>query len=139
MTWEIAIYQIIIALITTSLGTIIGYLTTKKELETKITETEMKSKSEIDKIRETSESEINKIRENSKSELEKMTTEVENRIKEKIIESQIISQSNEETMKNEFVKGFLTQYQENPSVAIKNISNLQKLAQEINSKQSQKN
>lgn len=88
MDWQTIIREIIIALITTSFGSLLSYKKAIKE-----------SNNKIEEVKITSENEIKKIKEESKKEIAKIEAECLAKIKEK-----------DEEMKNEATKMIL----ENP-------------------------
>lgn len=110
MDWKMILSQIIIALITTSLGSILTYLKAKKEFDTKLEETKINAKNEIKKIQE-----------QSKSELEKIKTETEAKIKEKSSD-----------MQNQFTADFLKDVMSNPETASQKINTIMGLAELAN-------
>ncbi len=108
--------QVIIALITTTLGSVLAYLKAVKESNIKIESIRINANNEIQKIREESEKELNKIK-----------TESEEKIKAKLVEAELESKKQEEEIKYEAMKPFFQEILKDPKKAKNTINELQKL------------
>lgn len=117
------IYQIIIALITTSLGSILAYLKAIKQTDSKIKEVKINA-----------DNEIKKIREESKRELDKIRTENEENIKSKLVENELNLKNKEENLKYEVIAPFIQKIIEDPKKGAETIKELQKLSNKISTK-----
>lgn len=109
--------QVIIALITTSLGSILAYCKAVKDANTK-----------IEAIKINADNEIKKIREESQKELDRIKTESEENIKAKLIESELELKKKEETLKYDAMGPFFQEMLKDPKKAGETIKGLQDLA-----------
>lgn len=109
--------QIIIALITTSLGSVLTYLAARKNADTRIEE-----------IRINSETELNKIKEESKKEIDRIRVETEEKIKVKTAETELACKEKEEALKYEALAPFMQELIKNPKKGAETIKGLQDLA-----------
>lgn len=109
--------QIVIALITTSLGSILAYFKAVKEANTK-----------IEALRINADNEIKKIREESQKELDRIKTESEENIRAKLVESELELKKKEEALKYDIMAPFFQELMKNPRKAGDKIKELQDLA-----------
>ncbi len=108
--------QLIIASITTSLGSIFTYLAARKNADTRIEE-----------IRINSETELNKIKGESKKEIDRIRVETEEKIRVKIAETELASKEKEDTLKYEAMAPFMQEIFKNPKKGAETIKGLQDL------------
>lgn len=109
--------QIIIALITTSLGSVLTYFKAVKDANTK-----------IEAIKINADNEIKKIKEESQKELDRIKTESEENIRAKLVESELELKKKEETLKYDAMGPFLQEMLKNPKKAEETLKGLQNLA-----------
>ncbi len=109
--------QIIIALITSSLGSILTYFKAVKEANSK-----------IEQIKINADSEINKIREESRKELDRIRTENEERIKAKLVENELELKNKEENLKYDVMGPFIEEILKNPKKGAETLKGLQELS-----------
>jgi hypothetical protein len=112
--------NIIIALITTGLGSILSYLAAVK-----------KAKTEIDSIKIKSEAEIKKIEAEYQKQIEKLKIETDEQIKLKMADVDIKSKSNEEDLKSKYMSDLIGQFMMNPEETYKKMENIQKIAKQF--------
>lgn len=115
--------QVIIALITTSLGSVLTYLAARKNANTRIEE-----------IRISSDTELNKIREESKKEIDRIRVETEEKIRVKTVETELASKEKEESLKYEAMTPFMQNLIKDPKKGVETIKGLQELAKMFPSK-----
>lgn len=108
--------QIIIALITTSLGSILSYLAAIK-----------KSKYEIKAVEIKAENEIKKIESEYQKQIEKIKVETNEQIKLKIAEIELKSKSDEDNIKTKYMDSFVKEFMDNPQQAFKKFQNMQNI------------
>lgn len=123
MDWKEILYQIIIALITSSLTSILVYLRAIKEANSKIEEVKINAENEIKKIQEESNKEIIRIR-----------TEYEEQRKSKKNDSKINTKAEEESLKNKYTAKILEEFLENPTKAMEKFSILVDATKKISKK-----
>lgn len=109
--------QIIIALITTSFGSVLTYLAAIR-----------KSKDEIKAVEIKAETEIKKIESEYQKQIEKMKVETEEQIKLKIAESELASKENDEKLKNEAMSKFLGEFMKDPKKSAHKLKEMQEIA-----------
>lgn len=109
--------QIIIALVTTTLGSVLSYLAAIR-----------KSKDEIKAVEVKAETEIKKIESEYQKQIEKMRVETEEQIKLKIAESELASKKEEEKLKNDLTAKFLDEFMKNPVSGMNKLKDIEKLA-----------
>ena len=122
------ITQIIIAVVTTSLGSILTYFQATKKFKTDLETVKINSETEIKKIREEADKKVKEIKTQFKNEIKKIKTETEQQIKLMIAESDIASKQNEEALKNEATNEFLKSAMKNPQKAMEQLKGLQSIA-----------
>lgn len=106
--------QVIIALITTSLGSVLTYFKAVKDSNTK-----------IETMKINAEKEIQKIREESQKELDRIKTESEENIKTKLIESELELKNKEENLKYDAIGPFLKEMLKEPKKSVEILKSLQ--------------
>lgn len=106
---EQLVIQIIIALLTTTFGSILTYVAAIK-----------KSKNEIMAVRIQAENEIQKIK-----------VQTEEQIKLKMADIEMKSKSDEDNIKAKYMDTFVGEFMNNPNEAIKKLESMQKAANKI--------
>ena len=107
--------QILIALLTSSLGSMLTYLAAIKKWKAEIKAVEIKAENEIKKI----ESEYQK-------QIEKIKVETEELIKLKIADSELLSKENTEKIKNEAMRNFFNEFMKDPKKGASKLEDMQK-------------
>ena len=118
------ITQIIIALITTSLGSILAYFKSIRETNSK-----------IEQLKINSDSEIKKIREESRKELDRIRAESEEKIKEKLIENELNLKNKEENLKYDVMGQFIQEILKDPKKGVETLKGLEELTKIIPKKE----
>lgn len=111
------VIQIVIALITTTLGSILSYFASIR-----------KSKDEIKALEIKSDNEIKKIESEYQKQIEKMKAETEEQIKLKIAESDLVAKENDEKLKNEAMSMFLSEFMKDPQKGATKLKAMQDIA-----------
>lgn len=109
--------QLLIALLTTSLGSILTYLAAIR-----------KSKDEIKAVEIKAENEIKKIESEYQKQIEKMKVETEEQVKLKIAESELLSKENNEKLKNEAMSKFFNEFIKDPKKSASKLKDMQEIA-----------
>ncbi len=109
--------QVIIALITTTIGSVLTYFKALRESDVKIETIKIKT-----------ENEIQKIKEESNKEIEKIKTEYEEQRKMMKQESKINYNDKENDIKMKYTDTLIAQMIDDPDTFIKNIKGIQKVA-----------
>lgn len=118
------IIQIIIAILTTTLGSILAYFKAVKKVNADLEKVKISSQTEIDKIKEESNKKIKEIEIQYESEIKKLRAQTDEIIKLKEAESSINVKQSEEDFKNKVTNDFVQKMFENPEGAIGMISKL---------------
>lgn len=117
------IYQIIIVILTTSLGAVLSFFASTK-----------KSKDELEKVKLSTENEIKKIKEESEKEISKIKIQTKELIKLETARSEISKNNKNTDMQNELAMKFMGGFLENPESATKQLTALMNLSDKINPK-----
>lgn len=110
------IKEIIIALITTSLGSILAYLKAVKKSDSRIEEIKINTKNEIEKIKEESQKELNKIK-----------AETDANIRMKLVEAELEYKRNEENIKNNVISPLSQELIKNPKKVSDTLKEIKKI------------
>ena len=112
--------QILIALLTTSLGSVLTYLAAIK-----------KSKAEIKAVEIKAENEIKKIESEYKNQIKKIKVETEELIKLKIADSELLAKENTEKIKNEAMSKFFSEFMKDPKKGAIKLEDMKKIVNNL--------
>ena len=114
------VVNVIIALATTTLGSILAYLKAVKE-----------SNSKIEAIKISSNTELEKIREESKKELDRIKVETDETIRLKIAENELEQKNKDDALKNKMLMPFVKELMSDPKGFGEKLKDFQDLSKTI--------
>lgn len=112
--------QLLIALLTTSLGSILTYLAAIR-----------KSKDEIKAVEIKAENEIKKIESEYQKQIEKIKVETDEQIKLKMAEIELKAKADEDNIKTKYMDSFVSEFMNNPQQAFKKFQSMQNVAKKF--------